>query len=74
MIKYFHLLENGRIMTFGDEPLPGAIALDCPADFLSKGVQNYIVIDGELVWQEPDPIVSEPLSAEKLADLARLRG
>jgi hypothetical protein len=74
MIKYFHFYENGRIMTFADEPLPGALALECPADFETKGVLNYILVDGELAEQEPDPIVSEPLSAEKLADLARLRG
>jgi hypothetical protein len=73
MIKYFHIRENGEIMTWGDEPLPGALAIDAPSDFIEKGMHRFILAGGVLIEREPDPIISEPLSAEKLAYLARLR-
>jgi hypothetical protein len=58
MIKYFHFRENGEIMTWGDEPLPGALAVDAPSDFIDKGMHRFILVDGVLIEREP-PVIED---------------
>lgn len=76
MILYFQKYENGEIMSWGEEPLPGAIAIETPADFHTYYSSKYVIAGDKLVaragWVVPTPEDPE-LVAETNARRAAVR-
>jgi hypothetical protein len=61
MPLYFHKYPDGEIMTFGEENLPGSIAIEVPSDWHEFALAKYIIVDDALVaregWVDPEPEV-----------------
>jgi hypothetical protein len=72
MTLYFHKHPDGEIMTFGEENLPGSIAIEVPSDWFEFALSKYIIVDGELVaregWVDPVPGEEVPDEPETPAD------
>jgi hypothetical protein len=76
VILYFQKYDNGEIMSWGEEPLPGAIGIEAPEDFRTHGPFKYVISGGALVarpgWTSPTPDDPE-LVAEANARRAAVR-
>ncbi len=63
-------------MSWGEEPLPGAIGIEAPEDFRTHGPFKYVISGGALVarpgWTSPTPDDPE-LVAEANARRAAVR-
>jgi hypothetical protein len=59
MLVYVQSNENGDITTWGEAELPGALAVQAPADWAEFSIAKYKVANGELVvregWVDPEP-------------------
>ena len=55
---YVQANEDGDITTVGGAPLPGALEVEAPADFVEFSIAKYKVANGELVVREGwvDPV------------------
>jgi hypothetical protein len=76
VILYFQKYDNGEIMSWGEEPLPGAIGIEAPDDFQAHGLLKYVISGNKLVvrpgWTTPTPDDPE-LAAEAQARRAAAR-
>ena len=67
---YFEINENGKIMVCAETMVkPGMIRLDPPAGFIPDEMGDWVVLDGEFIYQpreviEPDtPTQEERITA-----------
>lgn len=57
MTIYVQIYENGDIMSWGQDRLPGSIAIDAPSDWEKFSIAKYVIVNENVAirdgWVDP---------------------